>query len=84
MEDSFKEYALQYILKQSDHNCYLDDKDDFDVPSRKTFIALFFVTLAVGALLSYNGYLMVKTNRVPKNVPLTMFLVCATATLVGT
>ena len=84
MEDSFKEYALQYILKQSDHNCYLDDKDDFDVPSRKTFIALFFVTLAVGALLSYNGYLMVKTNRVPKNVPLTMFLVCATVTLVGT
>jgi hypothetical protein len=41
------------------------------------------VTLAVGTLLSYNGYLMVKTNRVPKNVPLTMFLCCAAATLIG-
>jgi hypothetical protein len=26
---------------------------------------------------------MVKTNRVPKNVPLTMFLGCATATILG-
>jgi len=41
------------------------------------------LTLALGALLFYNGYLMFKTKRVPKNVPLTMFLGCATATIVG-
>jgi hypothetical protein len=83
MEDPFQEFAIKKILKQNAHDCYQDDKDDFDPPSRKTFIALFFVTLAVGTLLSYNGYLMVKTKRVPKNVPLTMFLCCATTTILG-
>ncbi len=83
MDNPFQEFAIKKILKQNDHNCYRDDKDDFDTPSRNTFIALFFVTLAVGALLCYNGYLMVKTKRVPKNVPLTMFLCCATVTILG-
>lgn len=83
MEDPFHEFAKNKILMQEAHDCYRDDKDDFDPSSRKTFIALFFVTLAVGTLLIYNGYLMVKTKRVPKNVPLTMFLCCATVTILG-
>ncbi len=88
MEDFHPKYFIQQQDKNlysdpTDHNCYRDDKDDFNENSRKTFIALFFVTLAVGSLLAYNGYLMIKTNRVPKNVPLTMFLGCATATIIG-
>lgn len=85
MENSFHDYAISNILEPTPpkHDCYIADKDDFNEASKDTFKALFFVTLAVGTLLSYNGYLMVKTNRVPKNVPLTMFLGCATTTILG-
>lgn len=50
-----------------------NDKDDNSHLSRITFAILAIMTFILGSLCLYNGYLLIKTGRLRRNVPLALF-----------